>query len=114
MPHIEPGTEAKLVVTKDASPAIVGFYSYDSSSKRIDVMYVVPNKRGRHIALDMVENFLRMFPRERDLFVLNPGKAVRKMLNKHHPGRFTAVMTDGEGMLRMRFDEEDLACPGAH
>jgi hypothetical protein len=112
LPHIDKGTEAKLVITKDPVPKIVGFYSYDSREKRIDVMYVVPTKRNKHIGLDMVNDFLRMFPRERELFVLNPGRAVRKMLNKHHPGRFSAVMSDQRGMMRMHFEEEDLASTG--
>jgi hypothetical protein len=112
LPHIDEGTEAKLVVTKDKLPKIVGFYSYDSREKRIDVMYVVPNKRGNHIGLDMVNDFLRMFPRERELFVLSPGRAVRKMLNKHHPGRFSAVVPEAGTMLRMHFEEEDLAATG--
>ncbi|MDW5563305.1 MAG: hypothetical protein SA339_08775 [Methanomassiliicoccus sp.] len=111
LPYVDEGSEAKLVITKDHFPKIVGFYTYTSSSRRIDVLYVVPSKRGRHIALDMVEDFMRGFRRGEELFVLNPGKAVRRMLNKHHPGRFTAVMTGGNGMTRLHFEEEDLTRP---
>lgn len=114
LPRIEGGSEAKLVITKDKCPKIVGFYSYSSKDHRIDVIYVVPSKRGRHIALDMVEDFMRMFRRYDELFVLNPGKAVRKLLNKHHPGRFAAVMTAGNGMKKMHFEEEDLVPPMDH
>lgn len=110
LPFIEPGTEAKLVITKDRVPNIVGFYSYESSSKRLDVIYVVPNKRGRHIALDIVDDFARMFRKEKELKVLNPCRAVRKMLNKHHPGRFVAVVTGGRGFMTIHYEEEDLLC----
>ena len=111
LPRIDEGSEAKLVITKDRFPRVVGFYSYSSKDSRIDVIYVVPSKRGRHIALDMVEDFMRMNRSSDELFVLNPGKAVRKMLNKHHPGRFTAVMTGGNGMIRMHYEEDDLIRP---
>lgn len=108
LPRIEEGSEAKLVITKDKFPRIVGFYSYSSEERRIDVLYVIPSKRGRHIALDMVEDFMRMFHGGEGLLVLNPGRAVRRMLNKHHPGRFTAVMTGAGGTVRMHYEEEDL------
>jgi hypothetical protein len=109
LPHIDEDVEAKLVVTKDKVPKIVGFYSYTTLDKRLDVLYVVPNKRGHHIATDIVDNFLKMFPRERELYVLNPCRAVRKMLNKHYPGRFVAVMADGGSVHTLHFEEEDLA-----
>jgi len=109
LPYIDEDAEAKLVVTKDRVPRIVGFYSYSSRDKRIDVMYVVPKKRGQHIAREIMDNFLRMFPRERELYVLNPCRAVRKMLNKHYPGRFTAVMAEGDHVRTLHFEEEDLA-----
>jgi hypothetical protein len=114
LPRINEGSEAKLVITKDNFPKIVGFYSYCSKSRRIDVIYVVPSKRGRHIALDMVADFTRMFHVSDELYVLNPGKAVRRMLNAHHPGRFTAVMAEGNGTIKMHFEEEDLVRPADH
>jgi hypothetical protein len=108
LPYIEEGQEAKLMVTMDRFPKVVGFYSYDSQELRLDVMYVVPKMRGSHVGLDMVNDFRRMFPRERELYVLNPGRAVRKMLNKYHPGKFCAVVTERGSMLRTHYDEEDL------
>jgi hypothetical protein len=50
-----------------------------------------------------------MFPKERELYVLNPCRAVRKMLNKHYSGKFSAVMADGASMQTLHFEEEDLA-----
>jgi len=99
LPRIEEGSEAKLVITKERPPSIVGFYSYCSASRRLDVLYVIPSKRGRHIALDMVDNFLLMFSPNDEVYVLSPGKAVRKMLTKHHPGRFTAVTAGGNAQI---------------
>jgi hypothetical protein len=32
------------------------------------------------------------------------------MLNKHYPGRFTAVVTEGKGFMITHYDEEDLLC----
>ena len=109
LPHIDEDCEAKLVVTKDKVPKIVGFYSYSSLDKRLDVLYVVPKRRGHHIATDIIDNFLRMFPREKELYVLAPCRAVRKMLNKHYSGMFTAVMVEGASMQTLHFEEEDLA-----
>ncbi len=113
LPYIENGTEAKLVITKDDVPRIVGFYSYDSSAGRLDVLYVVPKQRGHHTALDIVEDFLRTSPQDRPAKVLNPCRAVRKMLNKHFPGRFEAVVTRGQEYMPMHYEDEDLACPSA-
>mgnify|MGYP005836689417 CR=1 FL=1 len=110
LPHIEDDCEAKLVITKDKWPKIVGFYAYSSYSRRLDVLYVVPNRRGRHAALEMVDNFVRMFPKGSDLYVLNPCKAVRRMLNRHYAGRFRAVGTNDAGFGFLSFDEEDLTC----
>lgn len=109
LPYIEHGTEAKLMVTKEKVPRIVGFYSYTSEAKRLDVLYVRPNWRGKRASVDMVNSFLRMFPREKELYVLNPCRAVRKMLNKHCPGRFRAVGSDAAGAPFLSFEEEDLA-----
>lgn len=110
LPYIEHGTEAKLAVTKEAVPRIVGFYSYASDAKRLDVLYVRPNFRDKRASVDMVDSFLRMFPRERELHVLNPRRAVRKMLNKHFPGRFRAVGSDEVGASFLSLEEEDLVC----
>ena len=114
LPRIEEGSEAKLVITKERYPKIVGFYSYSSKSRRIDVIYVAPSKRGHHIALDMVDDCIHMFRGCEELYVLNPGQAVRKMLNKHHPGLFAAVMTGGNGMTKVHFEEDDLVSPTDH
>ncbi len=107
LPYIEPGTQAKLIITKDKVPRIVGFYSYDSDDRRLDVLYVVPKMRGHHIALDIVDDFLRIPPRDKQAKVLNPCRAVRKMLNKHYPGRFEAVVTRGREFITIHYEEAD-------
>jgi hypothetical protein len=109
LPYIEDGTEAKLVVTKEKPTRIIGFYTYNSVDKRLDVLYVTPKMRGKHVALDITDNFVGMFPQSEPLSVLNPCRAVRKMFNKHYPGRFTAVVTDRYGYRATHYEEEDLA-----
>jgi hypothetical protein len=49
-----------------------------------------------------------MPPRDLQAKVLNPCRAVRKMLNKHCPGRFEAVVTRGRGFITTHYEEEDL------
>lgn len=113
LPFIDDRWEAKLAITRDRTPKIVGFYAYTSELKRLDVLYVVPRMRGRGVAAEMVANFARMFPRERELHVLRPCLAVRRMLNKHFPGRFRAVEVEREESYIVRYAEEDLGHPGA-
>ncbi|WP_019177822.1 hypothetical protein [Methanomassiliicoccus luminyensis] len=113
LPYVEHGTEAKLVVTKEEVPRIVGFYSYSSEAKRLDVVYVRPNFRGKRVSLDMLDSFLHMFPGEKELYVLNPCRTMRKILNKHCPGRFRAVGSGDIGASFLTFEEEDLVCSNA-
>jgi GNAT superfamily N-acetyltransferase len=113
LPYVEHGTEAKLVVTKEEVPRIVGFYSYSSEAKRLDVVYVRPNFRGKRVSLDMLDSFLHMFPGEKELYVLNPCRTMRKNLNKHCPGRFRAVGSGDIGASFLTFEEEDLVCSNA-
>jgi hypothetical protein len=108
LPYIENGRAAKLVITKDKVPKIVGFYVYEPDLRRLDVLYVVPNQRERHVALDMVDNFMRMFPGEREFYVLRPCRAVRRMLNKHYLGMFRAVSSEVGGVHLIEFEEENL------
>jgi len=113
LPFIDDGWEAKLVVTKDGPPRIVGFYAYTSELQRLDVLYVVPKMRGRRVAVDMVDNFTRMFPRDAELQVLRPCLAVRRMLNRHFPGRFRAVEVERDDSYIVHYAEEDLGQPEA-
>jgi hypothetical protein len=113
LPFIETGTDARLVVSKDRHPKIVGFYAFDRAEKRLDVLYVVPRMRDKGIALDMVSDFAAMFPGESELHVLQPCLAVRRMLNKHFPGLFRAIEVESEESYIVHYNEEDLRSPGA-
>lgn len=108
LPFIETGTEAKLVVTRDRPPRIVGFYAFYSADKRLDVLYVVPRMRGKGIALDIVNDFASMFPHESELHVLQPCLAVRRMLNKHFPGLFRAIEVESDDSYIVHYADEDL------
>ena len=113
LPFVEEGTEAKLVVTKERRPRIVGFYTFRSAEKRLDVLYVVPRMRDNGIALDMVNDFVDQFLDENELYVLQPCLAVRRMLNKHFPGLFRAIEVEREESYIVHYSEEDLRRPGA-
>jgi len=111
LPYIELSDKAKLVVTNGRDPRIVGFYTYDAAQQRLDVLYVVPKMRGRDIALEMVEDFIAMFSEEKELYVLMPCLAVRRMLNKHFQGVFRAIEVDPQGPYVIHFADEDLSDP---
>ncbi len=113
LPFVEDGTEAKLVVTKERRPRIVGFYTFNSAELRLDVLYVVPRMRGKGVALDIVNDFLGMFPEDSELGVLRPCLAVRRMLNKYFHGSFRAIEMEGDGSYIVHYSEEDLRFPGA-
>lgn len=113
LPFVEDGAEAKLVVTGERRPRIVGFYTFDSAERRLDVLYVVPRMRGKGVALEIVNDFIGMFPEGGEMCVLRPCLAVRRMLNKHFHGLFRAIEMEDGGSYIVHYSEEDLRFPGA-